>query len=370
MATGWKQYCLYAKTMMQDLDGLRWNIGRPPDVAYVGWLGRGNLGDEAMFLSHRQRLRSDTTLGKAPINGWSRRLASLVRKPKADVLLIGGGTVLGHTGWLKSITEARRLLAPNRFVVLGAGMEDLDFALKKGLASKRSLHEWAAVLNDADYVGVRGPLSQAHLAKLGVDSHVVGDSALWFEGSSHLGDAKIENYRAPYVAINVVGRSTGFDVDALHRRREVLEYAQRLSGQGLQVVLFGMEKQDVQAARVLQKSLPVAQVFPWSRSVARVFNLIQGSELVVAERLHGAILAAAASVPFIMLAYKPKSYDFAQSVNATDSCVEPSDLSAEFLMQCTNSLIGSTMASTTVECAKSALADRFDVAHAKWVVGE
>ncbi len=55
-------------------------------------------------------------------------------------------------------------------------------------------------------------------------------------------------------------------------------------------------------------------------------QLLAESGLVVSERLHGAVLAAATGTPFIGLEYRPKVRDFAQSVNMEDYVLATNDL--------------------------------------------
>src|SRR5680860_115273 len=47
-------------------------------------------------------------------------------------------------------------------------------------------------------------------------------------------------------------------------------------------------------------------------------SLMASADLVVAARLHAAVLAAAASTPFVALEYRPKVMDFARSVGFED----------------------------------------------------
>lgn len=358
---------MLAKTMVQDLDAISWSVRRKAPVTYIGWLNRGNIGDEAMFLSHQEHLPGKR-LAKAPINAWSRGLASLSGPVETQTLLVGGGTILGHAGWLKSITEARRLLRPKRFVVLGAAMEDIGFALDKGLATESSLKAWRELLQQADFIGLRGPRSRQALQRLGVESQVVGDPGLWLGDATQAVSKQAKPRTRPFVAINLIACANGFSVDHSSRRAEVLRFTEEVVKEGLEAVFFGMERRDVEYARNLQKSMPSIRVRSWNPSVADLLTFLSRSEAVVAERLHGAILALSVSRPFVILSYKPKSYDFAESVDALDWCIDPVGFSTESILETLAKVTSDATQLARVERARDALRKRFDHEHQRWLL--
>jgi polysaccharide pyruvyl transferase WcaK-like protein len=53
---------------------------------------------------------------------------------------------------------------------------------------------------------------------------------------------------------------------------------------------------------------------------------LAAADLVVAERLHAAVLAAAVGTPFVGLEYRPKVADFAASVGMSDRVLRTDDL--------------------------------------------
>jgi polysaccharide pyruvyl transferase WcaK-like protein len=54
--------------------------------------------------------------------------------------------------------------------------------------------------------------------------------------------------------------------------------------------------------------------------------LLASADLVVAERLHAAVLGAAGGTPFVALEYRPKVRDFARSVGFDDRTLRTHDL--------------------------------------------
>ena len=61
-------------------------------------------------------------------------------------------------------------------------------------------------------------------------------------------------------------------------------------------------------------------------------ELLAKAGVVVAERLHAAVVAAAAGTPFVAIEYRPKIRDFARSVDQEDLVVRSDEMSAEILV--------------------------------------
>src|SRR5262245_33946666 len=72
-----------------------------PPIAYLGFSGRGNAGDDAIFLAH-QRSLPGAQLARLPLE-WERQtlavLGRLRRRPLHAGILVGGGTVVGRAQW-------------------------------------------------------------------------------------------------------------------------------------------------------------------------------------------------------------------------------------------------------------------------------
>jgi polysaccharide pyruvyl transferase WcaK-like protein len=62
-------------------------------------------------------------------------------------------------------------------------------------------------------------------------------------------------------------------------------------------------------------------------------DLLASAELVVGERLHAAVLAAAVGTPFVAVEYQPKLGDFAASVGAGSALVRTDQLTPETLAE-------------------------------------
>lgn len=271
-----------------------------PTIRYVGWTGHDNMGDEVL-------LRTITDL-----LAWGE-----VRTAKrGDLLLLGGGTLINrgsYLTWLEDQDSPRLERA-----VLGTGVANPEF-----WGDPDEKERWVDWLDTCAYVGVRGPHSAAVLDDWGVSAEVevVGDAALLLD------------LPAPRVEGRVVispcrtrgelwGGEDGKVYDAL------ASLTRTLAARGHEVHLLAAHPDDdgpiIQISR--SAGLPDLPYHAGYDDVDGALRLLASADLVVAERLHSAVLAAAATTPFVALEYRPKVRDFSHSVGMEDYTVRTDDL--------------------------------------------
>ncbi|MFJ5872510.1 polysaccharide pyruvyl transferase family protein [Dietzia maris] len=319
-----------ARVIYLDRADVKWPLIRQVDIAYMGWLRRGNLGDEAMYEAFLVE-RPEATVLRAPLTSFGRGLAS---RSRASVLVVGGGTLLGRPEWNVRIREAIRILKPHSLVTIGTGVVRPGSEITS-VEAKEALTDTAAILRDFDLVGVRGPRSQETLGDYGTESRVVGDLALLSGANSSAQVGGISRR----ILVNLAesgGRGTPVDalkISTLRRALRVFE------AEGYEIVFFCMEKRDeIHANKHFGHNYRVVRYGP---SVESMFELVRSSSLVVSERLHGTILAAAFGVPFLALAYMDKVYDFLSSIGSENSALQERDfLGVEFLVARFQAAIG------------------------------
>ncbi len=206
------------------------------------------------------------------------------------------------------------VLRPDRVVTLGVGVEEPEFALTKGLITENELQRQVSLLQRFDRIGVRGPRSVASLASLGVNAEVLGDPAL----ALAVPDAQRSGSR-PTVLLSLAHVSNGYAKDAQEMRRRVAAAsAQVAADNGSQLVGLAMEPQD---RLVLREAMPDAEIVV-PRSVPQALAVIADADLVIGERLHANILAAAMRTKFVAIGYKPKTFDFVESLGGVGCVVD------------------------------------------------
>lgn len=284
---------------------------------YVGWAGRHNLGDDAIFVALQSRLEP-AELVEVPL--YPAEVASfLVHGDRSRLRhahpLLGGGTVIGRWNWRVHLRTALLLARARPAVMIGAGVEDPAFGGRHSFGSERELRRWRALLAQFDRVTVRGPCSQQLLAEVGVHAEVVGDPALLLE---------------PPVPVDpeshTVGVALGFGDDLWGHSQDAVVHAvagtlAELAARGWDVRFFVVNPEDRRSAERCALAagldpartpiLPAVEPADYLREVARC-------TVVIGQRLHAVVLAACAAVPAVMIEYQPKCRDFMASIDGTD----------------------------------------------------
>lgn len=351
-----------SRTAWGDRGQLKWLQYHNVDVAYVGWVNRSNLGDEAMFRLQRSLLAGRVML-PIPLDRKTTRLVT-VAHPHVRFVLIGGGTLLGRDGWLRKVVSIRERMQVGEVVVLGAGMEEPSFGIDRGITSEAGLMHWASLLSEAKFVGVRGPRTQQNLAELGVRSQVVGDPALSIQlPDANPGDSIAPDNSRPIVAVNVASVVDGYAKGSTRHYSGLSAALTDLSRNGAVLKLFAMERGDMQLARRVFPGFPPG-AFPRRRqTLDDVLLLIRSAALVISERLHGGILSANVGTPFLLLGYKPKCYDFVESICHSGALLPINEIEAQELARVAASRIELEALPDTVRKEIITLRSDFRAAH-------
>ncbi|MGZ6976767.1 MAG: polysaccharide pyruvyl transferase family protein [Acidimicrobiia bacterium] len=287
-----------------------------PAFGYVGWSGRGNLGDDAIYEAIRARLQPARVIG-APL--YPQELARFLvsgerRELRRARPLLGGGTVLGRANWRMHLRTTLLLARVRPALMLGAGVEDPVFSGTHSFSSAGELGRWRHLLEEFDRVTVRGPRSKELLAQVGVDADVVGDPALLLEPELPTDPEE-----------RTLGVALGFGDDLWGHSQEAVVDAvsaavRALAGSGWRIRFFVVNAEDrehaIKCAR--QAGLdPLRTAFLPAADPAEYLAQVARCTVMVGERLHAVVLAAGARVPAVMLEYQPKCGDFMESIERT-----------------------------------------------------
>jgi hypothetical protein len=308
-------------------------------LAYLGWDGSGNMGDVAIREVHNGFF-GDRLLS-LPCN--PRQLPQWVVHPRTWAphrvhLLLGGGTVIGRRHW-RSMLDGNRFLAWARpWYMLGAGVEDPSFQGIDSGSANNELQRWPEVLKRFDRVTVRGPRSAELLDAVGVSAEVVGDPGLL-----------CTTPRTSAVSNGAVGVSLGFGSDLWgHNQQQVNEnVAKALSMANLRRALptirvIAVNRVDVESARELKVRLEdcgLRSELVVALTPREFLSSIEACSILLGERLHSVVLAAARGVPTIMIEYQPKCRDFMASIGREEWCFRTDRLFPEELADATLSLM-------------------------------
>jgi hypothetical protein len=267
---------------------------RKKKLNYLGWLGHGNLGDESLWNVIQDAL-SSYQLVPSPIETDWQDHSNI-----SPVTIIGGST--GIPDWFEDFR-------PTKFnYVFGAGVKDPAFYGYNYLFQDRmKVAVMMAKLRTFRYIGVRGNISRALLAKQGIDSEVIGDPCLSLRPQD-LGKRKEGK----------IGISLGSDgiMWGMNEERvfdEIAMVCRNLKKEGYELFLIPFWKENVVRLRRFAIEEGMEFFGDW-RNIQSTLNLIAKCKIFIGQKLHALAFSAATETPFIGLEYQPKCYDFAQSV--------------------------------------------------------
>ena len=283
---------------------------RRPQARYVGWTGRFNLGDDVMVERARELL------------DWADIAES---GDPQDLIILGGGTLINMRTYLRWVSE--RDSPRIERATLGTGVASPEFW---GLTEDPA--RWVRWLSSCVYVGVRGPQSAETLRSWGYkgELEVCGDSALLSTASEGVERQAGRIVIAPVWTKGELWGGSDRDVVAA-----LADAVTQWQGDGREVVCLASSPED--DGQILQLSKATGgEILPYLAGYVEnqaAIDLIASADVVVGERLHACILAAAVSTPFIGIEYRPKLRDFAESVDRGDLVARTDTLSGGSIVE-------------------------------------
>ncbi|MDJ0791488.1 MAG: glycosyltransferase [Acidimicrobiia bacterium] len=261
-------------------------------VSYIGFTGRRNLGDEAIM---------------AAVSSLLPQLELRREHSDPEALMVGGGTIVNAKGYYltRVLREDRPGIA--RFV-FAPGVRDPAF-----WGITENMDDWFSFFRDAEPVTVRGPDSAEHLRVLGWrgDIEIIGDPALSLEAPPEI----VKSGEVIVAPLHTGGNLYGEDDDAV--LGALAAEADRLVASGRPVTLMASFPEDDRWILELERAIgsPVGYFCGYD-DLDATMRRIGSADLVIGERMHANILAAATRTPFVAIAYRPKTLDFARSIDA------------------------------------------------------
>lgn len=280
-------------------------------IAYVGWVGHSNMGDEAIFEVCRKAFVGHR-LDQVPFGSSFDRAARWSGRPLMTAALLGGGTLVGRYPMYRRPFERWRKEYPHLpMFAFGVGVADPDFERRiDGFDVSRELSAWRKLFQEFELVTVRGPRSQEILAAAGIESTIVGDPALLVASS-----ARVLGASQGLLGLNLGVSQRLSDVDWAKTLQEIMRFARTMVARGWRVRFVPVFAGDVpyvnEAAEMVGPGAEIAQ--GWDR-LPTLLDAIAECDVFVGVKLHSVVFAAALGVPSVSLAYEPKCSDFLASI--------------------------------------------------------
>jgi len=293
-------------------------MDRRPKVAYVGgWIGKHNLGDEALFDAFRYLFPK---LSFLHFDGGriSTRLAKYNSFFRSGFM--GGGTLIG--GKTGILTVANKFLEdiPD-LVIFGTGVETASF-----WPGESALSDWIPLLQRCRFIGVRGPTSAELLADCGMEQvEIVGDPVLAF-ATGDINTTAIPNS----IGLNI-GTSDGrLWGDEERVCDEVARLALIAKKAGWSVEWFVVWPKDLAITYKAAQRSDTASKIHLAFDDYRVFiKKVRPLTAFVGMKLHATVLATCALTPSVMLEYRPKCRDYMRSIGQEASTFRTDTFIAE-----------------------------------------
>jgi len=324
-------------------------------VAYSGWIGHNNIGDEAIFESITQLFPNHEFVNANYVSSY-------------DDLLIGGGTVLPNRGILKT---GPRAAYSNAAIGVGVrnpcfwnqrfGTFDVGYLLHKYKLSQLNNNQYIRYLLtglekefdpilyqnhiigieafdktkqfDFDYLGVRGPISHCILNEHSIPNTISGDTALFLEPSNYVDSPSNK------IAVTLRSGNYQWDKDGAYHRA-VMKFCQRHQDE-YEFVFLPFHPSDLQVNIHIMKKVKNAYLIDHCSyvKVQDTLDVISGCDLMIGDKLHACVLAACCYVPFISMEYRPKNLDFACSVGMDQYNVRTDVVTSDILEKLAQSLL-------------------------------
>jgi glycosyltransferase involved in cell wall biosynthesis len=273
-------------------------------IEYIGYTGRDNLGDEAMLAAVQALMP------------W----ADVAREtPRPRMLMLGGGTLVNGRNYY--LTRILRNDGPTlERAVFGSGVRSPRFW---GVTER--MEEWWSFFDASLLVSVRGPDSVRYLRDLGYEGQVeiIGDPALSLPIPSEV--ERVEG-RVVLCPVFTAGRLWGEDDQRVFE--QFATTLQRLRAEGREVVMMtAFPNDDRWAIEIMRRAgAPDMPYLSGYEDLNETSRLLSSADLVIGERLHSVVLAAAVGTPFVAVEYRPKLRDFARSVGRDDAVVRTDEI--------------------------------------------
>jgi polysaccharide pyruvyl transferase WcaK-like protein len=278
-------------------------LSRRTTVAYVGgWLGKHNLGDEALFSAY-EALFPQVNL--VHFNGG--RVSQLLSRnlPGVKAGLLGGGTLIGPTPGFLRIARAF-VKGGQKLIVFGTGVEDPGF-----WPSGSTLEEWRQLLERCPFIGVRGPISAEQLSSAGMkDIHIVGDPIVTFAHE------EINSFPIPNsIGLNIGTSGAKVWGNEAQICEEMIALAKRAREAKWQVDWFVVWPNDLEITRRAAAASGTSERIHQIYDEHQLFTAeVRKLSAFVGMKLHATALATCALTPSVMLEYRPKCRDYMQTI--------------------------------------------------------
>lgn len=287
-----------------------WNAltSEKPKLAYFGFLGDKNLGDEMVYWGARKLFHNCVLIPVKRRSPAGILLATQNPSKFFDGIVQGGGTLINHKSW-----------APDRDNLFNSGLP--IFVHGSGVLNEKPNSQWS-VLQRNTYGGLRGPRSGSWLSKT-ASLPTIGDAAFAL-------DIRSQRCQNPGRVLINLGTHKHNDLGHLQAIEDTLvQFADRVVESGLEPAFLPFHQIDWMIGQRMHQRNSAIALLDQPTSVDEINQQFADAAFAVGERLHFVIAAALSHCPFLSINYASKHVDFLSSVNLEENGVSPDQFDLE-----------------------------------------
>src|SRR5690625_1010073 len=316
------------------------------NILYLGWLGKGNVGDDMLFEQFKNMFYKYTTLDRSSIC-VNIDMYPIVENYQVDVstydlIVLGGGSLIHLFYWLNICEEAIEKKIP--VVSWGTGydgqykIEDFESIS----ISAENLSRYKSIYNKFSYLSVRGPFTKKMLRNIGVEKeiHEIGDPALLYASEMIGNSFKTSDSKEVFVNWGTSYNHI-FGNNELLVEHELVKVIHHLLDEGYKITIYPIWTEDRIAVKRLASKInrPNCTYYSIVYDAQTLLKILRNCHFSINVKLHANILAASVNKPFISLAYRGKCFDFAKTVQCLDYAIATDEVTSTKVLDLVEDII-------------------------------
>jgi polysaccharide pyruvyl transferase WcaK-like protein len=274
-------------------------------VAYYGFLGDGNLGDELVYEAIKKMCPSIILFPIKKHTPILLRIYKNIFYNRFSGVIIGGGTQSTFN-------------KPEFHILLELCKNDKPlFVHGTGVYIKKyQSNQWAEILKNKNYYGgVRGPLSKDK-----INIPVIGDAAISLFKCEYK-----HVYKKKKIIINF-GTHHYYEQSKQSRRMILNFICNLIIKENYDIYFLPFHSIDEKIGEKISKENPTIKLLDIPKNSENVFKIFEDAVFAIGERLHFNIVSLMCRCPFVSINYDEKHEDFLSSVDMNEVGVKMEDL--------------------------------------------
>ncbi|WP_214484920.1 polysaccharide pyruvyl transferase family protein [Bacillus sp. SM2101] len=316
-------------------------------VLYIGWLGYNNLGDELLWELFKENFKKVTLDKEWELTGTIGTSSKEYDIETFDLIVLGGGSIINSDNitFLHEATQKGK-----KVIIWGTGIDWIQFDHIQLLENEKSINiesyfskniqnKLIEIIDQAEYVGVRGQLTYEIIKQMGGNEKkmmVCGDPGFYLSEIYYLD----EEYKVfiPFKTKKIIGVNWGTSFNNIYGLNEekvedsLIKAIKSLIVKGYKIYLYSIWDQDIPALNSLYNKINDQENVFLDIKIHHqhyLINLISNFYFTINFKLHANIISIAANTPPIALAYRFKVFDFANSIDFNDFIISTNSINIE-----------------------------------------